>query len=145
MEEGAIFDIEDALGFLLAKAHKKAFNEFKTRLEPYHLTPPQFAAMAFLWKRDGISQVQLGELMHADRTTIGGIVERLEKLGLIKREVNPADRRACILYVTDKGWNLRKELERVAFEFNKSLGMIFTPEELSALKAMLKKIIYSQK
>ncbi|GAB4274101.1 MAG: MarR family transcriptional regulator [Thermincola ferriacetica] len=142
MGELALFDIENSLGFLLAKSHKKAFNEFKTRLEPYNLTPPQFAAMAFLWKKDGINQIQLGELMDADRTTIGGIVDRLERMGLIERAINPVDRRASILFVTDKGRSMQEKLEFIAAEFNNWLGRKFSEEELVDLKAKLKKIRY---
>jgi hypothetical protein len=59
------FDIEKSLGFLLAKCHQKAFQIFREKLVPHNLTPPQFAVLAFLWKKGGQSQIQLGTVIIA--------------------------------------------------------------------------------
>lgn len=105
-----MFDIEKWLPFLLAKSHQTTFNLMKSAVEPFDLTPPQFATLAFLWKGDGINQNQLGCLMNVDRTTIGGIIERLEKLGYVTRGIDTADRRSWVVYVTDRGKSLEKEI-----------------------------------
>ncbi len=138
-----MFNIENSVGFLLAKCHQKAFNIFKKKLEPYHLTPPQFATLAYLWKKDNINQVHLGELMGVDRTTISGIVDRLERDGLVERGADPGDRRSWMLFLTDKGKLLQKELAPIALEFNNSLTAGLTEEETAQLIIMLKKIRFS--
>ncbi|MFU1479221.1 MarR family winged helix-turn-helix transcriptional regulator [Roseovarius sp. C7] len=41
--------------------------------------------------------------MAYDRATIGGVIDRLERKGLLRREINPRDRRARILHLTPEG------------------------------------------
>lgn len=135
-----MFNIENSPGFLIAKCHQKAFNKFKKKLEVYEITPPQFAALTFLWENDGINQIRLAELMGADRTTISGILDRLEKSGYIKRSLNPEDRRSFILFVTDKSRAVQKELELTANKFNQELTGILTENELKTLIKLLKKL-----
>lgn len=134
-----MFDIENSLGFLLAKCHQKAFSICKARLEPYNITPPQFAALSFLWENAGINQIQLGELMEADKTTISGILDRLEKMELIERRPNPQDRRSSILFVTEKGKNLQEKLTSLAMAPSPLVESL-TEEELEFLLRILKKI-----
>lgn len=135
-----MFTIESSLSFLLAKCHQKAFNSFKQKLEPFNLTPPQFATLAFLWKKDGINQIQLGELMSVDRTTISGIVDRLERIGLVERGDDPNDRRSWVLFLTDKGKALQSELAPIAEGFNAALAAGLSHEELAQIIQILKKI-----
>lgn len=135
-----MFDIENSVAFLLAKCHQKAFNIFKEKLDPFNLTPPQFATLAFLWKKDAVSQVQLGSLMGVDRTTISGIVDRLERLELVERHSDTDDRRSWVLVLTEKGKGLQAELIPIAKEFNISLTRPLAEEDATELVTMLRKI-----
>ncbi|UNC91982.1 MarR family winged helix-turn-helix transcriptional regulator [Candidatus Contubernalis alkaliaceticus] len=132
--------IENSLGFLLSKCHRKAFQMLKQRLEPYGITPPQFAVMSFLWQREGINQNQLGELMNTDNATLSGIIDRLEKVGYIKREKNLQDRRSFSLVVTEDGVKIQKELESIVMEHYKILTKPLEEDELMTLIQLLKKL-----
>ncbi len=103
-------NIENSLGFLLAKAYQRAFAIFKNELEPYELTPPQFGLLRFLWQEDGITQVELSEKCQVDRTTLGGLIDRLERAGLVERHPHPGDRRAHLIRLSQKGRELESPL-----------------------------------
>lgn len=135
-----MFDIENWLPFLLAKSHQFTFGLMKSSVEQFGLTPPQFATLAFLWKKDGLNQQDLGNLMNVDRSTIGGIVERLEKLGLVKREEDPADRRSHVVYTTPEGDSIREEILHGLGEVKKAVSERLTPEEQERLRALLNKL-----
>lgn len=135
-----MFDIENWLPFLLAKSHQLTFGLMKSTVEQFELTPPQFATLAFLWKRDGLNQQELGNLMKVDRTTIGGIVERLEKLGLVKREGDPADRRSQVVLITPEGDSIREEILHELSKVKKAVSLRLTPEEQEQLRTLLKKL-----
>ena len=49
------------------------------------------------------SQRQLGDVLGIDRTTMVGVIDALEELGLIARERDPRDRRAWRVVVTERG------------------------------------------
>ena len=87
-----MIDIEKSVGFLLAKAYQRACALFKERFDSYDLTPQQFGLLGFLWQQDGLSQAELSLRSQIDRTTMGGLVDRLEKEGFVKRMQHPEDR-----------------------------------------------------
>lgn len=136
-----MFNIEDSIGFLMSKCHRKAFQMLKQRLEPYGITPPQFAVMSFLWQREGlINQNQLGELMGTDNATLSGIIDRLEKADYVKREKNHQDRRSFNLVLTEAGKKIRQEIEPIVREHNKNLVKPLEEEEKATLIRLLKKM-----
>ncbi|MGA7829040.1 MAG: MarR family transcriptional regulator [Geobacteraceae bacterium] len=135
-----MFDIENSLGFLLAKSYQRAYALFKAPLEKYALTPKQFSLLAFLWKQDGLSQVELSEKCQIDRTTIGGLIDRLQKQGYVRREANPEDRRAFLIHLTDKGSALQEELLSIAGEVTDIFTAGLSPSEIEALSQILKKL-----
>src|SRR6266545_6181960 len=105
-----MIDIEKSVGFLLAKAYQRACALFKEEFDRYDLTPQQFGLLAFLWLEDGLSQTELSARSQIDRTTMGGIVDRLEKEGLVQRRPHPDDRRAYQVFLTARGKSLEDEL-----------------------------------
>jgi len=68
----------------------------------YDLTPVQYAALVAVSKNPGVDQATLAGLIAYDRTTIGGVVDRLVQKGLLERRVSGRDRRARELLVTEK-------------------------------------------
>lgn len=134
------FDIESSLGYLLSKCHQKAFQVFRQKLLDHGLTPPQFALLAFLWKKDGQSQIQLGTAMEMDRTTISGIIDRLAKQGLVSRIPHPEDRRVFIINLTDAGKNLETGVSCLSVTANAQVAANLSKQEQAALVNLLKKM-----
>lgn len=120
-----MFDIEKTVGFLLAKAYQRAWALFKEEIDAYDITPPQFGLLAFLWRQDGLTQVELSEKSQVDRTTMGGLIDRLEKSGMVERQPHPQDRRAYMIRLTAKGKEMEKPLteaaERITVKFTAGL------------------------
>jgi DNA-binding MarR family transcriptional regulator len=135
------FDIEESLGYLLAKNHQRAFGLFRAELERYDLTPPQFAVLAFLWKADGLTQARLGQMLTMDRTTISGVLDRLERHGLVVRKEDPADRRAYRIYLTERGRALEEELGNVSRRVNALISSHLEATERRELIRLLKKLL----
>lgn len=133
-------DIAKSVGFLLAKAYQRGCAIFKEEFEGYDLTPQQFGLLGFLWQEDGLTQAELSLRSQIDRTTIGGLIDRLEKEGLLKRCTHPDDRRAYRICLTEKGKGLEKALTPLAVASQGRLISKLTPEELETLKVLLEKI-----
>ena len=134
------FDIESSLGYLLSKCHQKAFQVFRQKLLAYGLTPPQFALLAFLWKKDEQSQIQLGKAMEMDRTTISGIIDRLAKQGLVSRMPHPEDRRVFMINLTDAGKNLEASVSGLSVTANAQVAANLSEQEQAILVDLLKKM-----
>ena len=135
-------DIEKSVGFLLAKAYQKACAIFKEYLDPYGLTPQQFSLLAFLWQQDGLSQAELSTKSQIDRTTMGGLIDRLQADGLVRRLPHPDDRRAHHICLTEKGKGLEDELCALATTARDRFVAGLSEQEHDSLQKLLEKLRY---
>ena len=135
-----MINIEKSIGFLLAKAYQRSCALFNEEFASYDLTPQQFGLLAFLWNEDGLSQAELSARSQIDRTTIGGIIDRLEKEGYIERRNHPEDRRAYQVFLTLKGKTLEEELSIVAHKTLARMNAPLTTKEQTTLIRILEKI-----
>lgn len=133
-------DISTSVGFLLAKAYQRACALYKEEFEGYDITPPQFGLLRFLWEEDGITQVELSNRSQIDRTTIGGLIDRLEQSGLLQRRPHPDDRRAHLICLTEAGRKLEQELMPLGDEVQRRILATLTPDEVQALLSILQKL-----
>ncbi|WP_449282760.1 MarR family winged helix-turn-helix transcriptional regulator [Leucobacter sp.] len=86
----------------------------------------QFAALAALLRRPGISQADLGTALDLDRSTITDLTERMVRNGLVARAQSTEDRRRKVLTPTELGRTthdaLRPAVDRVERLLTESLG-----------------------
>ncbi|WP_239113488.1 MarR family winged helix-turn-helix transcriptional regulator [Shimia biformata] len=92
-------------GHLIRRLHQKSTQVFAARMqaEGIDLTPVQFAALDAIHANPGVDQAQVATLIAYDRATIGGVIDRLEKKSLIRREVSARDRRAREVRLSQAG------------------------------------------
>lgn len=135
-----MIDMEKNIGFLLAKAYQRACAMFKEEFEGYDLTPQQFGLLGFLWQEDALSQAELSARSQIDRTTIGGLIGRLEKEGLVRRQAAPHDRRAYQVCLTDMGKALEEQLSPLALKTLARFTAPLTDREVETLRQLLNKL-----
>lgn len=92
-------------GHLLRRMHQASQAIFDTEIAAagYDLTSVQYAALTVIAARPGLDQATLARAIAFDRPTTGGVVDRLEAKGLVRRENDPNDRRARRLYLQPTG------------------------------------------
>lgn len=90
-------------GHLIRRLHQVATTVFLEETMEFDTTPVQYGALAAVRAYPGIDQLRLANALGIDRTTIAGVVERLESKGLICRTPGVADRRTKLLFLTEKG------------------------------------------
>lgn len=133
--------MNDILCYVLAKSHRKLYHFLRRELIDYNLTPPQFGLLVLLWEQDGLSQVGIGNALEVDRTTLTGILDRLEKNGLVERKPDSEDRRSKLVYLTKLGKDYEDRVMPVVKKINSIFSEKFSPQELEQLLALLKKIM----
>lgn len=132
-----MYDVENSIGFLLSKGYQRAWAILREEIDQFELTPPQFGLLGFLWKEDGLTQTELSEKGQIDRTTIGGLIDRLEKSGFVERRPHPQDRRAYQIHLTDHGRELEGPLSECAKRTLTRLTSGLNEQEISELRRML--------
>jgi DNA-binding MarR family transcriptional regulator len=113
----------DMAGHLIRRLHQQSTQVFaqRTQAAGFDLTPIQYAALEAIHNTPHIDQARVAEMIGYDRATIGGVIERLEKKGWIRRLVSEHDRRARELSLTAKGQKIRAALEPIVEDLQKDI------------------------
>ena len=108
--------LDNSLGFLMTRAARGMKRVLDAKLAKHNLTSTQYIVLARLWEGDGISITELCDRLYLDNPTLTGIVDRMERDGLLERRRDGDDRRVVNVYLTEKGRNLRQTVESFAEE-----------------------------
>ena len=108
-------DTLDMAGHLIRRLHQQSTQIFvqRTAAAGFELTPVQFAALCAIHAHPDTDQAFVAELIGYDRATIGGVIDRLEKKGWIRRIVSERDRRARELSLSDDGLRVLSALRPI--------------------------------
>ena len=92
-------------GHLIRRMHQASQAIFDAQVAEagIDLTSVQFAALAMIGATPGIDQATLANAIAFDRPTTGGVIDRLEAKGFVRREITKADRRMRHLYLESAG------------------------------------------
>ena len=129
--------IEDCLSFYLGKAYQRVTQSAKHRLTPYGVTPVQYALLKILWEQDNQSGQELGERLLLDSATMTGLLDRLERSGLIERKAHATDRRINRIVLTDRGRDLQAPLDQIMDQMNQDFLGAFPAAEARLLRELL--------
>ncbi|MDH7593959.1 MAG: MarR family winged helix-turn-helix transcriptional regulator [Methanomicrobiales archaeon] len=91
------------LGALVSLLHRNHFIALNSRLRPFGLSAGQFPILLYLSRKEGAPQEALAKHFHLDKATIARSVQRLVNDGFVCRRIEPGNRRAYGLYLTEKG------------------------------------------
>ncbi|MEQ1901245.1 MAG: MarR family transcriptional regulator [Devosia sp.] len=97
---------EASIGYAIHEVARLFRRRFEDEAKVHGLTLPQWRALAEIHRNDAISQVALAALIDTDPMTLSGVLDRLEKRGLIERFADPADSRAKLAKLRPAGVEL---------------------------------------
>ena len=97
------FDLEHLPGHQIRRLQQIAVGLFMEETADFDLTPVQFAALATVQRQPGIDQRTLASTIGFDTSTIGGVIDRLERRALMQRNASAEDRRVRLLTLTPNG------------------------------------------
>lgn len=127
----------EALGevFVHIRAH------VERALDPFDLPAPCAKALRLI---DGtMSMKELGARIHCDGSFVTAIADTLEERGLVRREVDPGDRRIKNLVLTARGRQLRTRVVDALTRDVPGLRSL-DGEERQALLALLRKMVSAE-
>jgi DNA-binding MarR family transcriptional regulator len=73
------------------------------QLRAIDLSVPQCDVLTTLTEAEGISQQELAQRLYVTKGNISGLLDRLERAGLVERRSTAADRRQYSVYLTASG------------------------------------------
>jgi len=103
------------------------------------LTPAQFAVLNTLWEKDAVPFKDLAAASWCTPATMTGIVDTLEKKGLVTRQANPDDRRSLLVCLTPAGRTIQRQVPSICALFQNCCQGL-NAEETQQLSELLNKL-----
>ncbi len=129
---------QDVILFILSKANQKVYGIFKSRLQPYGLTPMQALVLHALYEEEGLSAGELGKRLALDSATLSGVLDRMVESGWVIKSAVKADRRVLNIQLTDKSRQCREVFLKDTIAVNQEVLSMFGAEERLLFIRMLK-------
>ncbi len=105
-----------------------------------HITMPQMKVLLLLSENGSLRVGVLAKHLNVSTPTITGIVDRLVREDLVKREDDPSDRRVVLNNLTGKGQAVMERLaQRSDAEVQRMVGSL-SAEEQTAIARSLKRL-----
>lgn len=133
------------VGRLMFEVQKMMRQYMQKHFEPAGLTMPQGSLMGVLMENGGeMKLTDIAGRLCLSNSTVSGIVDRLEKQGLVKRRRYEKDRRVVRVGVTQKFMEMHNETVRKADRIFENMLSNGTHEEIRSIIEglnILKKLI----
>lgn len=104
------------------------------------LTGPQLTVVKLLESIEDLSLSELSERIRAQNSTVTGIIDRMEREGLVVRERSKEDRRVVKIRLTDKGAELARDIPVEPMEVFRQALSSLTKDEVRDLLRILAKL-----
>ncbi len=121
--------LDKSLGFQLSVAARAMKRTLEVKLAEHNITSSQYVVLEILWKNNGISLTDLGKELSFDNPTMTGIINRMARAKLVKRNRDRNDRRVVKVFLTPKGNELQSILPKLADNVNKTAMSDFDKNE----------------
>jgi DNA-binding MarR family transcriptional regulator len=134
-------DLSDlSLGFHVRRCHRGFDRVLNGHLAREGLTSGFWYFLRALWQEDGATQKRLAQLNNVTESTAVTMLAAMDRLGLIRRARNAADRRKVNVFVTPRADALKILLMPLAHRINAIAGEGVSPEDLATCLSVLRRM-----
>ena len=126
------------VGYLSVVMGQRSQSLFEEAMEPLDLRPILYDYLAALADSGAKSQRDLARLLEIDAARVVGLTDELESNGLVKRTVDPADRRRNLISLTRAGRTLFGRASKVASRIEGELLAFLTTTDQASLRRLLR-------
>ena len=135
LDENIIYQIGETSRLV----HKRVTAIFSER--GFDVTVEQFSVLVFLWYKEGVKQQDIADGLKRNKTTITRIIENMINRNLIVKVPDQLDKRNKLIYLTQKGKALQKEMvEASGLVYYQTLNNI-TPKDIEKYLVILKQMM----
>lgn len=133
--------IEESLGYLISITGQRYKNEAWRRLRSFGITLEQWLVLNCLAMDEGICQRELAQRIDKEQPNTTRILDNMERKELIRRTPDPSDRRAFLVFLTEKGKCFLEELLPVAQQLRDESIRGFSESEIKVARELLQKFL----
>jgi len=105
------------------------------------VTAAQAGILFLLQEKDGRYMSEIAQVIGVDNSAMTRLVDRLEKAGLVIRQIDPENRRAISILLTQAGREEAARALNVSKRINEAIKKDYSTGELDAFKKILRGIL----
>ena len=114
-------ELNSYICFSMRAAMKKIDKNLSLLLEDLGVSIPQSFILLSLLEENGVTLKELGNRTLIDSSSMTVLVDKLEKDELVERKLDPQDRRAIRVLITQRGQEIAEKITIIANDFNARL------------------------
>lgn len=131
---------DHSLPMILNRALDAVMPPYRELFARYGLTEQQWRILRVVWTNDKVKSVDLSSRTLLAAASLVGIIDRLEKKGLVSRVRSTTDRRAVYIIATAKSRKLEAEVSPQVAEIQLKVHSTVSEKEWMAMENTLLKI-----
>jgi DNA-binding MarR family transcriptional regulator len=121
-------------GILLKKQAKHFFSNFLSSEVQFNIM------MVLKYAEKPLTQSELGEQLLVDKSNITGLLDRMEKAGLIRRLSVDGDRRCYHIELSEVGRKILEKVEQPYRNYIKKLMSVFSKKEIDDINRYMARL-----
>lgn len=121
------------------RAHARLSRQISGALGKIGIKPAQAMALVYLGYHDGCQPSELAEGVGSNNAAITGLVERMQRAGLVKRKALNSDGRGKTIHLCAEGLIKREQVMEVFRTYDTRLVSGFTDSEMMTIYRFLAK------
>ncbi len=131
---------KNSLGRWISLLHRHGHIYVGRHLKQYNIKKGQYTFLNALYKKDGIRQEQLSDYLKIDKGTTAKAIKKLEDYDYIIRKVDPIDKRAYNVYLTEKALKIKPMVRKAMMDWIDILYSGFSEDEKKTSLALLERM-----
>src|ERR1700729_4588421 len=136
--DGVVYEDPIQLADVFQRLMRRLRGGRAERLAPLGLTPAQERALRVITRNEEpLRMTELADQLGIVPRSVTTVVDALEQAGLVRREIDPRNRRAVLLLLTDQGAAVRDELREARRRAAEDLFAPLTAGDRETLAGLL--------
>src|SRR5436190_24350539 len=113
-------EFEDTVSYLLARVSTAFRNSLERRMGEIDLHGGQIFILFELWQQDGLRQVDIARRLSVSAPTVNKMLKGLAEINLVTNSRIDDDARSTRIFLTDRGREMRGDVETQWLELEES-------------------------
>lgn len=130
----------EPLHYLLMKANAQLNRRIMAEAAALGLSPGQPKVLECLTECGECNQKTIARYCEIEQATVGSILLRMERDGLVRRVQKDGNRRALYVFLTEKGRQTALQVQQIFQQADARAAAALTPEENLQLQRLLQRV-----
>lgn len=138
---------QEHLGMYFKKINNAMIQDANAQMKKWELTFSQAEVLFYLLKQPARTATprDIEREFHLRHPTVTGLLQRMEKKGLLRTEVSPEDHRRKNIILLEKAYAFGQEAREIRQKMEERFCRTLSPEQHAALRELLELVYQSIK